>query len=232
MAKRTKEKPKRETKKKSEKILEAIREAKSTETKNDSGNTDNVGSTSDNEVTGLLEGFDEPKIEETPEVDSTRSGGDDGSTGSGGDVTTADEPPRRRERKPRESKKEKKAFKVPGKLLVKVTNRVMTGLVCTVDGFVSKNPIDPEFISLTDEDLNDEELIELAKDVLDAFKATNNPYALFFGSMGATILTNYSTARAIVSMQLRTERLKNENLRRQQELNNANARVTFDGPQG
>lgn len=113
---------------------------------------------------------------------------------------------KKRTRKPRKSKEveqPKAAFKVPGKLFIGVLDKVFSGVIVSVDTWVSKYPVKKEWICLSKDQLEDAELITLAEEALKEMKLESKPIPVFFGTLGMIYITNYMHVRAEITEQLR-----------------------------
>lgn len=180
------------------KKLEIDSKAESTQTnvnsEKSSDVTGNMGATS--EIEKEIEEIMQPFSEENSEVKFTPES--EIVTPENGD---ADFIPKR-ERKKRETKKEKeekeRVFKLPGKLVNRATNRLMAGIVVTIDGWVSKNPIPVEYIMMPEEDMNDEDTVAMAEEFIKALNLSGNPIAMYLGVMGAGILTNLMLIKSMM----------------------------------
>ena len=112
----------------------------------------------------------------------------------------------KRTRKPRKSKEpepQKPILKVPGRLFLTVHSRVFTGAVGLIESF-RKNPMPDAYIQalgLSEDDLNNQDLILAAEEAIKAMKIEQNPIAVFYGSLGAIFLNNYMMLVAFMKQQ-------------------------------
>jgi len=113
----------------------------------------------------------------------------------------------KRERKKRETKEDKKAreekterqFKLPGRLVNRMTNRLVGGIIVSVDGWISKTPVPAEFVYLSEEELNDEDNVAMAEEFIKALKLSENPILLYCGVMIGGIVTNYMMIKSMMA---------------------------------
>lgn len=182
------------------KTVEANTKTESAQTETNIGNDTNAGefgsgdSETEKEIAEIMKPFEEPAEHSfQPETSPTE--------------TADDEFIPRRERKKRETKEEKKAreaqtertFKLPGRLVNRVTNRLIGGIIVTVDGWISKTPVPAEYIYLDENELNDEDNVAMAEEFIKALKLTENPIAMYLASMGGLLITNYMMIKSLMA---------------------------------
>lgn len=121
--------------------------------------------------------------------------------------------PRTRGRKPKETELPKPVLKVPGKLFLKVHSKVAIAAVGMLDKYIDKNnPIPQEYLAnvgLSDDELNDPDMIAMAEMAIKEMKLEDNPITVFYVSFGSMILTNFMTLKQF---------LRNESLKRKEAL--------------
>lgn len=121
--------------------------------------------------------------------------------------------PRTRGRKPKEIDPPKPVLKVPGKLFLKVHSKVAIAAVGILDKYIDKNnPIPQEYLAnvgLSDDELNDPDMIAIAEMAIKEMKLEDNPITVFYVSFGSMILTNFMTLKQF---------LRNESLKRKEAL--------------
>jgi len=155
--------------------------------------TDDDTNKNEKEIGNVMSAFSSEKSNFEPEVAQTESADEDFI------------PPR--QRKKRETKEEKKAreektervFKLPGRLVNRMSNRIVGGIIVSVDGWISKNPVPPEFVYLSEEELNDEDNVAMAEEFIKALKLSENPILLYCGVMIGGIVTNYMMIKSMMA---------------------------------
>lgn len=107
------------------------------------------------------------------------------------------EPETETEPKKRKRKNEPQIL-IPGKLVVSVTDKLVSRLIVTLDSLVTKSePLNPKLLEIGAENID--ELVPLADEMVKSWKLSTNPTLVFFGSFLLIQITNYSMIKALMS---------------------------------
>lgn len=89
---------------------------------------------------------------------------------------------------------------IPGRLVVKLSDKVFSRVITGVDAMFSKDAaIDPEYLKVEDDDMDD--LIKMAEHMVQSWKIEDHPTLFFLGSMLMIHVSNYTMVKALLKKQ-------------------------------
>lgn len=100
---------------------------------------------------------------------------------------------------------EPKKIIIPGRLVVKMSDKIFSRAITSIDALFSKDAaIDPGMLQSDDDQLED--LIPMAEKMVESWKLEEHPTLFFLGSMLMIHISNYTMVKALLKKKIKDEK--------------------------